>query len=104
MQLPEETLGVGGLGRDVGLPLNQGLQACAIEAWRHLRAHPVGDRRQNIDVPHLLLHALPGPDHRAGHDERDTERRIVEKDAMFHLAMLAEALTMVRGHDHERVL
>jgi hypothetical protein len=52
----------------------------------------------------LLLHALPRPNHWAGHDERDMERRIVEKDAMFHLAMLAKALTMVRGHDDEGVL
>src|SRR6476660_7166633 len=104
MQLPEETLGVRGLGEDVGTPFNQRLQACAIEPWRYLHAHPVGDRRQDVDVPHLLLHALPGPDHWAGHDERDMERRIVEKDAMFHLAMLAKALTMVRGHDHEGVL
>ena len=59
--------------------------------------------RQNVHVSHLLRHTLPGSDHRPRHDQWHPQRRVVEKDAMFLLAVFAEALAVIGRHDDERV-
>ena len=51
----------------------------------------------------LLRHTTSGPYRRTGHDQRHAQRRVVEKKAVLHLAMLAQALAVVGGRDHQRV-
>ena len=82
--------------RDEGLALLVGL-------WR--QADELHQRGRHVDEAHSSSHPDPfGQDAFPAHDERHVHRRVVGEHPVRLLAVLAEALAVVRREDDERIL
>ncbi len=102
LQLRVQRLGV---GRQVLERLAEGglAQRAALEPLRR-EAREVEQRRRDVDAASDRLCHDAGRHAGPGDQQRHADRRVVEKDAVGVLAVLAEALAVVGGHQHERGL
>ena len=66
----------------------------------------VGDRRRQVDEVGKAADPLTRrpPACWKPHDQRDPHARLVELNHVADVAVLAQRLTVIRGHDHDRVL
>ena len=101
---PERALGVRGPARCRLRALEHRFHADTVQPGGRRYVGELEHRRCDIHVPHLLRDALACPDARARYNQRNAKGRVVDEDAVLRLAVLAEALTVIRGNDHERVL
>src|SRR5262249_60174548 len=70
---------------------------------RHTRGSE--DRGGEVDEPDSARHARRGARSlRRSDDERDVQRALIQEETVRALAVLAEALTVVGGHDEERAV
>ena len=67
-----------------------------------LQTRVVEERRGDVDPPGDRVDHAPFGDADPGHDPGHPQRRVIDEDAVGVLAVLPEALAVVRGHEHER--
>ena len=92
-----------GVGRRVAhlAALDRRPQRAALDLGTAREARVVEERREHVDAPrHRRRHA--GADRGPGHEEGHEDRRVVHEEAVRLLAVLAEALAVVGGDEHER--
>ncbi len=80
-------------------------QRPAREARGRGHAGHLGDRREDVGEGHGRRHRLArAPAPRKLHEERHVDRLAVEQDAVLVLAVVVQALTVIREKDHERAV
>jgi len=98
---PELTLGVRRAARRTLAAVEHGFEADAVQSAGRRDLREVEHSWRDIHVTHLLRHARSRSHVRTRDHERHAKRRIVDEDTVFGLAVLAQALAVIRGDDHE---
>jgi hypothetical protein len=84
--------------------LERGREAAAVDVFRDRQAHQVQHGRHHVDETHQPLRAARCHDTRPAEGQGDVEDAVVEALSVSDLAVLAELVAVVGGHDDDRVI
>ena len=98
-----EGLDVGGLGHR-GAARERRAQAHAVDGRRGRNPQQVEHGRRDVDQPRRRRARAGGDASGPAEEQGDHHRAVVDEEAVGPLAVLAEALAVVRGEDDERVV
>ena len=85
------------------LPLKAGVRLVPCTAARGFASHQFQQGRQHVDGARLLLYAQPAGTPGPGQQKSDAQRRVIKEHSVGVLAMLRQALAVVRQHRHQRI-
>ena len=95
-----------GVGRRIGhlAPIRGRPHRASLEAIGQGYACVVEQRGQHVNRPRHRAGDAAGGNARARHDPRHPQRGVVDEHAVRRLSVLSEALAVIRGHEHDRVI
>ncbi len=101
VELRRQCLRVGRAALEAGLPTEKRREIAPLGILERREPGLSQDRRRQVDRRHHLRHSASRRDPGTANQERNLEHRVVEGVGVGPLAVLTQALAVVRGDDHQ---